>query len=73
LFEVQNGEPSGDKGPRLGSRLVEDQVVGTGEELLGLPQATGVDECTGAVPEQGPLIPRLVNRGYRCAARGWTE
>ena len=51
MFEVQNGEPPGDEGPRLGSRLIDDQVVGTGEELFGLAQAAGVDERTSAVPE----------------------
>ena len=60
---MQNGEPPGEEGPRLGSRLIDDQVVGTGEELVGLAQATGVDQRRGAVPEQGPLIPRFVEGG----------
>jgi hypothetical protein len=65
---LASDEPSGHEGGGFGGRLIDDEALGAGKELLGLAQAPGPDQRSGTGGEQGPLVPRFAGRWYRSAA-----
>ena len=73
LFEVENGEPSGDESSRFGRRLLDELVVGTGEELVGLAETARGDQRMDMGSKQAPPVPRFVGLGYRSAGGGSSE
>ena len=73
LFEVQDGEPSGDQCSCFGRRLIGELTIGRGEELFGLAETAVVDQRRHTGPIQAPLVPRFVGLGCLSAAVGWSE
>src|SRR5208282_3738312 len=73
LFEVEDGEPSGNESSRFCRRILDQLAMGKGEKVVRLLEPAGIDERCDVDREQHPLVPGVTGRWYGARARGWAH